>query len=82
MEHIDDGVDWKKRAHIEQPKYWNEINTRYAVQVYGIKCEIGIDYAIYYNLRWGRREIGNCIPRFYIDFKESVSIEIFGAYIK
>ena len=31
---------------------------------------------IYYNERWGERNIGTCTPRFYIDFKESVGTDI------
>lgn len=75
MKRMDDGIEWEKRAHVEEPKYWNEINSRYSVKINGILCEVGIDYAIFYNRRWGKREIGTCIPRFYVDFKESALIE-------
>ncbi len=76
MKRIDDGIDWNKRAYAKEPRYWNEINTKYPVKVNEILCEVGIDYAIYYNDRWGERNIGTCTPRFCIDFKESVGIEI------
>lgn len=76
MKRIDDGIDWNKRAYAKEPRYWDEINTKYPVKVNGILCEVGIDYAIYYNDRWGERNIGTCTPRFCIDFKESVGIEI------
>lgn len=76
MKRIDDEIDWEKRAYIKEPKYWKEINTKYPVKVDGILCEVGIDYAIYYNDRWGERNIGTCTPRFFIEFKESVGIEM------
>ncbi len=76
MKRIDDEIDWYKRAYAEEPRYWDEINTNYPVKVNGILCEVGIDYAIHYNNRWAERSIGTCTPRFYIDFKESVGIEI------
>ena len=58
MKRIDDGIDWNKRAYAKEPRYWDEINTKYPVKVNGILCEVGIDYAIYYNDRWGERNIG------------------------
>lgn len=76
MKRINDGVDWSKRAYAKEPQYWNEINTKYPAKVNGVLCEVGIDYAIFYNLRWGERNIGTCTPRFYIDFKEPAGIEM------
>lgn len=76
MKQIDDGIDWTERAYIREPRHWNEINTKFPVKVNGVLCDVGIDYTIYYNLRWGERNIGTCTPRFYIDFKESAGIEI------
>jgi len=76
MKPIDDKIDWNERLYVKAPRYWNEINTKYPVKVNGVLCEVGIDYAIFYNDRWGERNIGTCTPRFYIDFKESAGIEI------
>lgn len=76
MKRMDDGIEWERRAYVEEPKYWHEINSRYSVKINGILCEVGIDYVIFYNRRWGKREIGTCTPRFYIDFKESSGIEM------
>ena len=75
MKRMDDGIEWERRAYVEEPRYWNEINSRYSVKINGILCEVGIDYAIFYNRRWGKCEIGTCIPRFYIDLMESALIE-------
>ena len=76
MKKIDDGIDWNERLYAKEPRYWKEINTKYPAIVNGILCEVGIDYSIYYNDRWGERNIGTCTPRFYIDFKESVGTDI------
>lgn len=76
MKKIEDGIDWSERSYAIEPRYWNEINTKYPAIVNGILCEVGIDYTIHYNDGWGERSIGTCTPRFYIDFKKSVEIGI------
>lgn len=73
---VEDGIDWEERAFSIKPKHWDQINTRYSAVIDGIACEVGIDYLIYYNNVWGERSIGTCIPRFYIDFRQAVSIEM------
>lgn len=71
-----DNISWEERAFIMEPRYWKDINTHYTVTIEGMNCEVGIDYSIEYNNEWSERNIGVCIPRLYIDFKEAVSIEL------
>lgn len=71
-----DSVSWDIQANGVMIKKWDELNTRYSAVVDGIKCNIGIDYVIYYTTQWGKRDIGTCVPRFYIDFEEPVLTEM------
>lgn len=71
-----DKAVWERCAYFLEPKPWSEINTRYSAKIEDIAFDVGIDYSIFYNAEWSNRNIGTCIPKLYIEFKEAVSIEM------
>ncbi len=57
------------------PKPWENINSKYKVMINGISCNVGITYHIYYDTIWGSRNIGRCIPKFFIAFEKPMPID-------
>lgn len=76
MEKLEDGVGWDERAYALVPKKWENICTSNCTVVDGIRCNVGITYHIKYNCGWGEREIGTCEPRFFVEFEDSVTIDM------
>lgn len=56
------------------PRPWDSITHRFESEIAGQHCRIEIDNYLSYNLRWGERQIGTCIPRFSISFPDLIDV--------